>query len=725
MANTVELVFGADQVRTTSQVISDLQAIAKNIEASGTTKLRFSIDTKGIESAGSAIQKNVKAFSLTNVANESKKAMSAATAEMTRAKIATQNVKTESAKLVGQKQAEIAAHKSNAAAIQEEISKLRLQKAVGSSSSGSVNLNSQAVANVSYSNISNTVSELTSTKQATTELTNSFSKLALAKSAFDNAPTKANLDAYNAQKTTINSLISSINRATASEKQHQQSIHSTESDLLQYKKVLAQVESQYNRYSANIQKSPELDSNYQSVITKLKSGISSGNFDFKDVTDARTQVADLDNTLTETGGKVETFTQKLKNLFGIHLTTALTMVGIHALVQGLNQVYNSVVKLDEAVVNLQVATGYSREQTQALINDYSNYAKELGATTTQVADSANDWLRQGYSIEQANTLIKDSMMLSKLGMIESSESTTDLTAVMKAYGVQISDVSSIVDKFTKIDMEAATSAGDIATAMSYTATSANDAGVSIDKLAGYIASVAETSQAGAENVGTFLKTMFARMSAIKAGDLVDPTTSDDISNVESALSGLGIKLRDSNSEFRNFGDVLDEVAGRWSSFSSVQQAAVASAFSGTRQIDKFRILMSQYSTATKYATDATNSQGSALEKYNNSYLKSVEAAQDRVTASFENFSNTILNSDLVAGTFNTGSGILDFLTKIIDFGDGAIPKLALLVAGIAALTKVQTALNLSYTNSTGRHKMICLVNMPVNDLVATRNELVA
>lgn len=93
------------------------------------------------------------------------------------------------------------------------------------------------------------------------------------------------------------------------------------------------------------------------------------------------------------------------------------------------------------------------------------------------------------------------MMLSKLGMIDSSESTTDLTAVMKAYGVQISDVSGIVDKFTKIDMEAATSAGDIATAMSYTATSAKDVGVNIDKLAGYIASVAETSQAGAEQVG--------------------------------------------------------------------------------------------------------------------------------------------------------------------------------------------------------------------------------
>lgn len=175
------------------------------------------------------------------------------------------------------------------------------------------------------------------------------------------------------------------------------------------------------------------------------------------------------------------------------------------------------------------------------------------------------------------------------------------------------------------------------------------------------------------------------MSAIKSGNLIDPETSENLSDVETVLSGLGIKLRSSNSEFRNFGDVLDEVAGKWSGFSTTQKAAIASAFSGTRQVDKFRILMSQYGTATKYATDATNSQGSALDKYQNSYLKSVEASQDRLTASFEQFSNTVLNSDLVAGTFNAGAGLLGFLNKIIST-IGTIPTLGGIV-GIISLFK--------------------------------------
>lgn len=46
------------------------------------------------------------------------------------------------------------------------------------------------------------------------------------------------------------------------------------------------------------------------------------------------------------------------------------------------------------------------------------------------------------------------------------------------------------------------------------------------------------------------------------------------------MRGLGIELRTSESEFRNFGEVLDEVAGKWDSYSSVSQRAIATAFAG-------------------------------------------------------------------------------------------------------------------------------------------------
>lgn len=77
------------------------------------------------------------------------------------------------------------------------------------------------------------------------------------------------------------------------------------------------------------------------------------------------------------------------------------------------------------------------------------------------------------------------------------------------------------------------------------------------------------------------------MGRVKSGELLDPESGEILSDVESVLSGYGIALRDSNSEFRNFGDVLDEVAGKWKSMGSVAQRAIATAFAGTRQQEKF------------------------------------------------------------------------------------------------------------------------------------------
>ena len=90
--------------------------------------------------------------------------------------------------------------------------------------------------------------------------------------------------------------------------------------------------------------------------------------------------------------------------------------------------------------------------------------------------------------------------------------------------------------------------------------------------------------------------------------------------------------------------------------------------------------MEHYSEAMNYASIATDSAGTALDKYENSYLKSVESSQEKFTAQFEQLSNTIWNSDLIKGTFDAGTGLLGALTSIID-NLGTIPTLATVAAG--------------------------------------------
>ena len=438
------------------------------------------------------------------------------------------------------------------------------------------------------------------------------------------------------------------------------------------------------KYKDSFKNFPELRKEGES----LRDAFGKGEFKDLPIQEQQKLFSEWSKKVKETGVETESLGIKLKKLFNEHFSTAVALVGVHALRQGLSEVYQNVIKLDSAVTDLQIATGYDRNQTKELVSEYSNLGKELGATTTEVAESADTWLRQGYSIEEANELIKNSTMLSKLGQMESADASTALTSALRGYQLTASDSINVVDKLVSVDMKAAASAGGIATAMAECANSARVAGVSMDDLIGYLTIVKEVTQDGDESVGTFAKTLFARMGNVKAGRLSDPETGEDLSDVETTLSGMGIKLRENNQEFRNFSEVLKEVGSNWDNYSSVQQHAIAGAFAGTRQQEKFLVLMENFDTAMNYSAIATNSAGTALDKYSNSYLKSVEAAQNRATASFEAFSATLLDGGVVSDVFNFGSGLVDFVNifvKAIGVVGGLRTVLNLLIPTLVAI----------------------------------------
>lgn len=93
-------------------------------------------------------------------------------------------------------------------------------------------------------------------------------------------------------------------------------------------------------------------------------------------------------------------------------------------------------QLDGAMVDLQIASGMSRDDVRGLMTTYNQMAKELGATTLEMAQGADVWIRQGKSIEDTNILLANSTMLSKLGQIDAAQSSKYLTSIMKGYNIE-------------------------------------------------------------------------------------------------------------------------------------------------------------------------------------------------------------------------------------------------------------------------------------------------
>lgn len=108
--------------------------------------------------------------------------------------------------------------------------------------------------------------------------------------------------------------------------------------------------------------------------------------------------------------------------------------------------------------------------------DFNDIAVKVGKSTLEVSQAANDWLRAGYEGQDAATLVENSMQLSTLGMINSAEATEYLISMLKGWKLEVKEVGSIVDKLVAVDMSAAISARDLATALARANISAQLAG---------------------------------------------------------------------------------------------------------------------------------------------------------------------------------------------------------------------------------------------------------
>ena len=276
----------------------------------------------------------------------------------------------------------------------------------------------------------------------------------------------------------------------------------------------------------------------------------------------------------------------LKSTFGL----VTEMFGSFSLVNRADDIVRDMVgtirEVDDALTDLKMATNVSDSQAESLMETYSKMGRELKATGVDVSTAATDFMKQGETIANAQKLAHDSIVLSKVGDLSAEESTKYLTSAMKGYKVEAQDALSIVDKLSAVDMASATDVGGLAEGMSKVASAADLAGISMDRLLGYLAVVGETTQADMSSVGTAFNSIFARMGNIKLSRLksYQNEQGEDLSDVETVLRGEGVNLRDESQQFRNFGEVLDEVAGNWDNYSSVSQRAIAKAFAGKQKV---------------------------------------------------------------------------------------------------------------------------------------------
>ena len=314
----------------------------------------------------------------------------------------------------------------------------------------------------------------------------------------------------------------------------------------------------------------------QNILTKQQ----------RDNLDTLKQKQDLETNITnakhEQSGIIEKNTSSLAQQIKMQFRQYAIYYAVSSIIQGIvgsiSNCVNYTKDLNEVMTNIRIVTMDTKEATDALLDNYNQMGQKLGANTLDIAEGAVDWLRQGYSEGDTAQLVEGSVVLSKLALIDSAQATEYLTSALKGYKLEASDVVGVIDQLVAIDLEAATSAGDMAEAMSRTANMARTTGIEMNELLGMIATTAEVTQNSASVVGNSIKTVLSRMSNIASGKEIDDA-GESLNDVEQTLNRIGVSLRDGGN-WRDFYDVLDEIAGKWDTLNDLEKSQATTALGG-------------------------------------------------------------------------------------------------------------------------------------------------
>lgn len=179
---------------------------------------------------------------------------------------------------------------------------------------------------------------------------------------------------------------------------------------------------------------------------------------------------------------------------------------------------------------------------------------------------------------------------------------------------------------------------------------------------------------------------------------------DDQSSTGAALRDiydeLGIALFDNEGQLRSSYDIFSDLAEIWDTLDANTQNYIASQQAGTNQFQNFAALLSNFDTAAEATNTALNSMGSATRE-NARYMESLNAKTSQLKSTFQELSNNVINSDLVATILDVANAFLQLANTPIGTFVTQAGLLTGVMTGILAIapnfTKVFGAVGTAFT----------------------------
>ena len=205
-----------------------------------------------------------------------------------------------------------------------------------------------------------------------------------------------------------------------------------------------------------------------------------------------------------------------------------------------------------------------------------------------------------------------------------------------------------------------------------------------------IVSAANTTLQNVSKSSTAVRTIAARISASTSeleelGENIDDM--ETFPNLAKKMRGYGVEITGANGQLLSTYEILGRIAGQWKNLDQNERAAIATMVAGTRQQAAFYSIMQNWGDAQSIVSQEGDAVGSLMDAQA-TRLDSIEGKLEQLKATWESFSENILNSGIVKFFIDAVKWVAQLLNAIVGFGDGAGANIAIVIASMVALNAV-------------------------------------
>ena len=304
--------------------------------------------------------------------------------------------------------------------------------------------------------------------------------------------------------------------------------------------------------------------------------------------------AEIYKFTTEEAEKYESALERVKNaeqalgrLKGVVQQWFSIYAVIRMTTKAIRNIINTLTNLDKVITEIAIVTNMTQSELWGQMDSYAKMAQTYAASIEGVYQVSQLYYQQGLQTADVMSLTEQTLKMARISGLDYAQATDYMTNAVRAFNMEMTDSQRVVDVYSAVAASSATNTRELAEAMSRTASSAYAVGSSFENTTAMMAVMIESTRESASNIGSSLKSIISRYGEMKADPsaLVDSEGQEmSLNKVDKALQSVGISIHDAAGQFRDFDDVIMELAASWDTIDRNTQRYIATIMAGNRLI---------------------------------------------------------------------------------------------------------------------------------------------